>query len=69
MKIEIEQQVLDFLGSLAPEPRFLIRQALRKLADEKGEIVASKASWRDSTGSASAVTASFFAIGVNVADK
>jgi mRNA interferase RelE/StbE len=38
MKIEIEQQVLDFVGSLAPDPRRLIRQALRKLATEKGDI-------------------------------
>jgi len=38
MKIEIEQQVLDFVGSLAPESRRLIREALRKLAQEKGDI-------------------------------
>jgi mRNA interferase RelE/StbE len=38
MKIEIEQQVLDFVGSLAPEPRRLIREALRKLEPEKGDI-------------------------------
>ena len=38
MKIELEKQVLDFLGSLAPEPRRLIREALRKLAHEKGDI-------------------------------
>jgi mRNA interferase RelE/StbE len=38
MKIEIEKQVLDFVGSLAPEPRRLIREALRKLAQEKGDV-------------------------------
>ena len=38
MKIEIEQQVLDFIGSLAPEPRRSIGQALRRLAQEKGDI-------------------------------
>ena len=38
MKIEVEQQVLDFVGSLAPEPRRLIREALRKLEQEKGDI-------------------------------
>jgi mRNA interferase RelE/StbE len=38
MKIEIEQQVLDFVGSLAPEPRRLLREALRKLQQEKGDI-------------------------------
>ena len=38
MKVEIEQQVLDFVGSLAPDPRRLIRNALRSLAQEKGDI-------------------------------
>jgi mRNA interferase RelE/StbE len=38
MKIEIEQQVLDFVGSLAPAPRRLIRESLRKLEQEKGDI-------------------------------
>ncbi len=38
MKIEVEQQVRDFVGSLAPEPRRLIREALQKLAQEKGDI-------------------------------
>ncbi len=38
MKVEFEQQVLDFIRSLAPEPRHLLREALRKLAQEKGEI-------------------------------
>jgi mRNA interferase RelE/StbE len=38
MKVEIEQQVLDFVGSLAPEPRRLIRETLRRLEKEKGDI-------------------------------
>jgi mRNA interferase RelE/StbE len=38
MKIEIEQQVLDFVSSLAPEPRRLIREALHKLEQEKGDL-------------------------------
>ncbi len=38
MKVEIEQQVVDFVGSLAPEPRRLIREALRKLAQEQGDL-------------------------------
>jgi mRNA interferase RelE/StbE len=38
MKVEIEQQVLDFAGSLAPEPRRLVRNALRRLAEGKGDV-------------------------------
>lgn len=38
MKIEIEQQVRDFVGSLAPQPRRLIRDALLRLGKEKGDI-------------------------------
>ena len=38
MKVEIERQVLNFVGSLAPEPRRLIREALRKLVQEKVDI-------------------------------
>ena len=38
MKIEIEQQILNFVGSVAPEPRRLLREALRKLQQEKGDI-------------------------------
>ncbi len=38
MKIELEQQVLDFVGSLAPEPRRAVREALRKLEQEKGDV-------------------------------
>ncbi len=38
MKIEIERQVFDFIASLAPEPRRTIREALRKLSQERGDI-------------------------------
>lgn len=38
MRVELAQQVLDFLSSLSPAPRRAIREALRKLAQEKGDI-------------------------------
>jgi mRNA interferase RelE/StbE len=38
MKIEIEQQVLHFVGSLAPEPQRALKEALRKLGQDKGDI-------------------------------
>ena len=38
MKVEIEQQVVDFVRALAPEPRRTLRDALRKLAKEEGDI-------------------------------
>jgi mRNA-degrading endonuclease RelE of RelBE toxin-antitoxin system len=38
MKIEIEEQVRDFLRTCPPEPRQWLRSALRKLADEQGDI-------------------------------
>ena len=38
MNVEIEQQVVDFVRSLAPEPRRTLRDALRKLAKEEGDI-------------------------------
>ncbi len=38
MKIELEQQVVEFFRSLAPEPRRALREALRKLAREQGNI-------------------------------
>lgn len=38
MKIEVEQQVLDFVRTLAPDPRRALREALNKLAEEKGNI-------------------------------
>ena len=38
MKIEIEQQVRDFVASLAPEPRRQLREGLRKLAADQGDV-------------------------------
>lgn len=38
MKIELEQQVVDFIRSLAPEPRRAFRDALRKLQREEGDV-------------------------------
>lgn len=40
MQIEISPQVAAFLRSLAPEPRRIIRSALRDLGEEKGDILA-----------------------------
>jgi mRNA-degrading endonuclease RelE of RelBE toxin-antitoxin system len=38
MKIELSDQVVEFVKSLPPQPRRRLRLALRKLADEKGDI-------------------------------
>ena len=38
MKVELEQQVVDFVRSCAPDPRKLLREALRALAQERGDI-------------------------------
>lgn len=38
MKVELEQQVVGFVGSIAPEPRRTFREALRKLTREEGNI-------------------------------
>ena len=38
MKVELEQQVVDFIRSLAPEPRQAVRRSLKKLENEEGEI-------------------------------
>ena len=38
MKVELEQQVLDFVRSLVPEPRQLIRRSLKNLENEAGDI-------------------------------
>jgi mRNA interferase RelE/StbE len=40
MKIDISEQVRDFIRDCPPEPRRWLRDALRKLADEKGDIKA-----------------------------
>jgi mRNA interferase RelE/StbE len=38
MKVELEQQVVDFIRSLAPEPRQAIRRSLKNLENEAGDI-------------------------------
>ncbi len=37
-RVELDSQVVKFVRSLAPEPRKLLRQALRRLADQKGDL-------------------------------
>jgi len=36
IKVELEQQVVDFIRSLAPEPRQAIRRSLKNLENEAG---------------------------------
>jgi mRNA interferase RelE/StbE len=36
-KVELEQQVVDFIRSLAPEPRQAIRRSLKNLENEEGD--------------------------------
>ncbi len=43
VKVEIERQVARFIDSLAPEPRRLLRRALRALERESGDIRALEA--------------------------
>jgi hypothetical protein len=38
MKVEVSDQVLEFIRSQTPEPRKRLRLALRKLASEQGDI-------------------------------
>jgi mRNA-degrading endonuclease RelE of RelBE toxin-antitoxin system len=38
IRVELDPQVVRFVRALAPEPRKLLRQALRRLVDEKGDI-------------------------------
>jgi mRNA interferase RelE/StbE len=40
MKIEVTEQVREFIRACPPEPRRWLRDALRKLTDEKGDIKA-----------------------------
>ncbi len=40
MKIDISEQVREFIRTCPPEPRRRLRDALRKLAEEKGDIKA-----------------------------
>src|SRR5882672_3991628 len=38
IKVEMDPQVADFIRSLAPEPRKRLREALRALQKEEGDI-------------------------------
>jgi mRNA interferase RelE/StbE len=38
VKVELEQQVLDFIRSLAPQSRQAIRRSLKNLENEEGDI-------------------------------
>jgi mRNA interferase RelE/StbE len=38
VKVELEQQVVDFIRSLAPQPRQAIRRSLKNLENEEGDI-------------------------------
>jgi len=40
MKIDVSEQVQQFIRTCPPEPRRWLRDALRKLAEEKGDIKA-----------------------------
>lgn len=37
-RVEVSDQVLRFVRTLAPEPRQLLRRALRDLQDDRGDI-------------------------------
>ena len=38
IKVELEQQVVDFIRLLPPEPRRTVRRSLKNLEQEKGDI-------------------------------
>jgi hypothetical protein len=38
IKVELEKQVVEFVRSLAPEPRQAIRRSLKNLENEEGDI-------------------------------
>ncbi len=38
IKVELEEQVVDFIRSLPPEPRRAIRRGLKNLEKEEGDI-------------------------------
>jgi mRNA interferase RelE/StbE len=40
MRIEVSEQVQEFIRACPPVPRRLLREALRRLADERGDIKA-----------------------------
>ena len=37
-RVELDPEVVDFVRSLAPEPRRRLREGLRGLAEEKGDL-------------------------------
>ena len=37
-RVELDPQVADFVRSLAPEPRRRVREGLRRLEEEKGDL-------------------------------
>ena len=37
-RVELDPQVVDFVRSLAPEPRRRVRAGLRRLEEEKGDL-------------------------------
>ncbi len=39
MKVRVSEQILTFIQNQAPEPRGLIRRAIRELANEEGDIL------------------------------
>jgi mRNA-degrading endonuclease RelE of RelBE toxin-antitoxin system len=47
MRVRLAAQVIDFVRSQAPEPRRRLRQALRDLAKEKGDLLALEAPLQD----------------------
>lgn len=38
IKVELERQVVDYIRSLPPEPRRVLRRSLKNLEKEKGDI-------------------------------
>jgi mRNA interferase RelE/StbE len=38
IRVELEQQVVDYIRSLPPEPRRVLRRSLKNLEKEKGDI-------------------------------
>ena len=46
-KVEIGEQIVRFVGRLAPEPRRMLREALRALARERGDVRALEGPLKD----------------------
>ena len=47
MRVRLTAQVVDFVRSQAPEPRRRLRQPLRNLTQEKGDLLALEAPLQD----------------------